>query len=169
MSRPTHQWCPACREESAVDRDLKCLWCGGATRAKRRSTSLSKLTDDQVRVLHSYHLRGVSAAELGRRIYRKVGYASPASAQMGILEGFRRLGLDRRPQPEATSLANRGRSLYEDSPGTADRAAYKRWWRRKQGRARKCAGVTGTGEPCGKWAAPGSEFCWLHAPSEVAA
>jgi hypothetical protein len=34
--RPTHGWCPACREDSAIAFNGSCLWCGGPTRERKR-------------------------------------------------------------------------------------------------------------------------------------
>lgn len=117
-----------------MDRGV-CPWCDTPLTRRRGgwrrpdTAAKHKLTDEQLRALHLLHVReGVSVRELGRRIYRRAGYRSAKSAAMGVLGGWRRLGLEARPQGEATARANVARRL-PGSPGKADRAAYKRWLR----------------------------------------
>lgn len=110
MARPTHGYCPTCREDSALDGNMRCLWCGGATRTSRRRGGTppgsGRLKDRHVRFLHFVHVeREVSIRELGRRTWKQVGFASPGAAAKAIQEGFRRLGLESRPASAAAELA----------------------------------------------------------------
>lgn len=172
----THAYCPACSEESAIDREGRCLWCGGRTRRKIRNGGkpagvYGKLSNDHLRALHVAHMQGTSIRELGRRIYERMGYASPQTAAMGISTGWKRLSLPARPQGEATSKSNVERRT-PGSPGTADRSTYKKWLRRKAGAQRPCQGVRLSyprkGEPCQRWAMHGSDYCLQHDPDRRA-
>ncbi len=175
MSEQTHAWCPACAEESAIDRNRRCLWCGGETRAKRgggkRPGVWGKLSDEHLRALHVAHMQGTSMRELGRQVWERMGYSSPQTAAMGIGTGWKRLSLPARPRAEATAAANAERRT-PGSPGTADRTAYKRWLREKAGGRRLCSGVRlaypRKGEPCQRWAMRGSDFCLQHDPGHRA-
>ena len=174
MSRETHGFCPNCKEECAVDAELRCLWCDTPTRKKKRGGGRpvgvhGKLTDRHLQALHHFHLeQGISIRELGRRIWRKAGYASPASAAESISQGFKRLHLPALSRELAVAKANERRRL-PGSPGTANRSAYKRWLRSKNGGYRRCKGTKtqppGKGQPCSRYALVGSEFCHAHEPS----
>lgn len=96
----------------------------------------SKLTDEQVVVLHRLHVeRGLSIRELGRRSYRALGYRSWQAAEYGIRRGFIRLGLE-----------------------SVRRHAFAR------NSDRRCARVKANGEPCGSFAMHGEDYCWPHHP-----
>lgn len=169
----TDAYCSTCREVSVTDDQGKCLWCDTQTvPGKKRGKPVGKyarLSEAQIRQLHTYHLRGVSIRELGRRI-RKHGadFASDKAAAMAISSGFRRYSLEARGRGEATAAKNRQRRG-PNSPGTADRPAYKRWLRKKAGKLRPCEGVKMNapqkGRPCHRYAAPGSDFCLQHDPA----
>lgn len=170
---PTHGWCPSCKEESAIAADRRCMWCGEETRKRGRGGKPKgvhgKLEDRHLRALHRLHSeQGLSLRELGRRIWEKAGYANAHSAGMAISYGFRRLGLPALSQAEATARANEARRA-ADSPGTADRSAYKKWRRRQKGGYRACKGIKrqppGKGQPCTRWALVGSDYCYAHDPS----
>lgn len=170
----THGWCPACKEMSAIDRQRKCLWCGGETRPTRPGKPRGKyarLTDAQVRVLHRHHMAGRSIRSLGDAIYGRMGFSTGETAAKAISRGFRRLGLGSRGTYEGAALANRQRAA-EGSPGAADMAAYMRWQRAKNGGMRRCEGLKmkppGKGTRCKKFAAPGSDFCRYHDPARRA-
>lgn len=95
-----------------------------------------KLSDEQLRVLHRLHIeREFSVRELGRQIYRQVGYVSADAAVFGIRNGFRRLGLEvtwRHPSKLATSP--------------------------------RCTFEKRDGERCIAHPLRGEEFCWPHHP-----
>ncbi|HEX5591976.1 MAG TPA: hypothetical protein VFX35_01365 [Solirubrobacterales bacterium] len=98
----------------------------------------SKLSDEQVRVLHRLHVeRELSIRELGRRIYAQVGYFSEDAAVFGIRSGFRRLGLEAKWRHPTTLATVADRYCKEDK---AD------------------------GERCGAFAMRGEEYCWPHHP-----
>lgn len=170
----THAFCSNCQQESAIDHDGLCLWCGGPTGGKRIKKAgrppgkYGLIRDEQLRTLHQMHQQGLAIRELGRRIWKVAGYSSQKSAAMAISDGFKRLALPARDQSEATGRANRERAD-PDSPSTADRAEYKRWLRKKQGGLRPCQGIKLTypekGRPCAHYAAPGSDFCVHHDPA----
>lgn len=177
MSRPTHGWCPACKEDSAIDAEGRCLWCEGDTllhRPKKRgggkpAGKWGKLTDPQLRLLNQlHHDQGLSQRELGRRIYQRVGFATAKSAAMAIGSGWKRLGLTARDRGAATAKANTDRRG-EGSPGTADRAVYKVFLRERNGGYRRCAGVRQQyprkGAPCSRYAMAGSDYCLQHDPA----
>jgi transcriptional regulator with XRE-family HTH domain len=100
----------------------------------------SKLSDEQVRVLHRLHIeRGLSLRELGRRLYRQLGYATDEAATFGIRNGFRRLGLEAQWR-HPTKL--------ETTP--------------------RCVDLKANGEPCGGLRIKGSDKCFPHAYPEKA-
>lgn len=174
--RPTHAWCPACAEDSAIDAEGRCLWCEGLTRARRGGGKpkgkWGKLTDPQLRLLHSLHVdEGISQRELGRRVWQRAGFASAHSAAAAIGAGWKRLALPALSRQEMTARANRARRA-PDSPGTADRKAYKRWLREKRGGYRTCAGIKTQpprkGSPCTRYAMEGSDYCLNHDPARRA-
>ena len=102
----------------------------------------SKLTDDQIRVLHRLHTeREMSIRELGRRIYEQAGYRSPDAAVFGIRRGFRRLCL--------TATWRHPSTLATTAP-------------------RRCTETKTNGEPCEAFAEEGSELCWPHANRDLA-
>ena len=166
----TFAWCPACEQAVTEFDNGRCPWCDGPIRTRRGKPVgvWGKLSDDQLRLLHKLHMEGASMRELGRRIYRQVGYASAKAAAVSISHGWRRLGLAARAQGEATRQSNVERRA-PASPGTADRKAYKRWRRARNGGLRRCMGVRLTaprkGHACQHYAAPGSDYCWQHEPA----
>lgn len=130
----------------------------------------SRLTDVELRYLYQLHLAGVSARELGRRVYRVRGYASEKSALEGVSKGWKRLGLKARGRIEMTvlvstkhGLASRDRSAW----GEAERA-HRIERRRATGeiRAKRCEGKRTSypdkGGPCRRWALRDSDFCYYH-------
>jgi hypothetical protein len=180
MKRPTHGWCPACAEDSAIDAEGRCLWCEGATmpeKPKKRgggkpAGKWGYLTDAQLTLLHNlHHDEGLSTRELGQRIWRKAGFASAHSAANSISAGWKRLNLPALSRQEMTARANVARRA-DDSPGTGDRKAYKRHLREKGGGYRVCAGVKlqapGKGQPCSRFAMVGSDYCIGHDPERRA-
>lgn len=180
MNRRTHGWCASCSEDSAVNAGGgECLWCGGPTvrrSGKRRGKPVGvygKLTDAQLKALHRFHRdHGVSIRELGRRVWEAAGYASEKSAANAISDGFKRLRLPAMPRELAVRKANESRRSPE-SPGTKDRAAYKRWRRKRDGGYRPCQGAKLTppevGRPCERYALTASDFCRFHSPDLRAA
>lgn len=89
-----------------------------------------RLPDRVVERAHQLHVKGgLSIRELGRQMYARFGYASPASCEAALRAAFDRLGLDRRPRAEAQRQAatRHGRAAKGQ-----DRAAYKRWLRAQQ-------------------------------------
>lgn len=176
----THAYCSNCREDSAISWDRLCLWCGTPIKGQGKKLGkpvgkYARLSEAQIRELYSWHLRGISIRELGRRIEKRVGFSSAKSAAMAISSGFKRYNLEARPQGEATAAKNRQRRS-PSSPGTKDKSAYKRWLREKAGGQRVCEGFKLTypqkGRPCRHFAQAGSDFCLQHDPerrSEVVA
>jgi hypothetical protein len=171
--RPTHAYCPTCREDSAINGELRCLWCGGETRTARKRGKpkgvWGKLEDRHLRALYAFHVdRGVSIRELGRRVWKQAGFANAHSAGVAISYGFIRLGLKALDRGEATARANSKRRA-ATSPGTADRKTYKRYLRKKKGGYRICQGVKlgapRKGSPCTRYASPGSDYCYVHDPA----
>jgi len=174
MARQTHGFCPNCKEQCAVSAELRCLWCDTPTTVKKRGGGKpagvhGKLADRHLQALHHFHLeQGVSIRELGRRVWEKAGYASAASAAESISQGFKRLHLPALSREAATAKANE-RRRQPGSPGTANRGAYKRWLRKKNGGYRRCKGIKkqppGKGRPCSRYALVGSDFCQAHEPA----
>lgn len=143
--RPTHGYCPECKEDSAIDFERRCLWCGTATRQGRGGGKpkgvYGKLEDRHLRALHVFHIdKGVSIRELGRRIWRQAGFASAHSADVAIGEGFKRLGLPALSRSEATAAANRNRAKERGLPF--------------------CAFIKADGSRCGRRTSKGR--CWHH-------
>lgn len=177
--RPTHGYCPTCEEESPINLSGLCLWCdtptvseipkkrGGWKRPDLQGPRF--ITEKQLRALHRLHTdEGISARELGRRIFETAGYATANSALMAILGGWRRLDLRSLPRTEAAVRSNIARRQ-AGSPGTADQRAYKRWRRKRNGGYRRCSGVRlrypNKGAPCKHYALVGSDYCYAHDPA----
>jgi hypothetical protein len=169
-TRPSN-YCGRCREDVAII-DGVCAWCRGPVR-RRKGKPAGKwgyLTDDQLKVLHAIHVkRGASARELARAVLKTTRYKSEHSALEGIRKGWQRLGLRARSQGEATAAANQRRAV-PGSPGSADRAANKKFHRRRGGGLRQCKGIKRNapeaGRQCSRYAAPGSDFCRYHDPAK---
>jgi hypothetical protein len=170
-------YCARCHEQVKTDGVGACLWCDGPTSQRQRRGGkpkgvYGKLEDRHLKALHRFHTeKGVSIRELGRRVWSQAGFANAHSAGVAISYGFKRLGLAALSRSEATARSNRARAA-KDSPGTADRAAYKRWLRQKNGGYRICQGVKlqapRKGSPCTRYALNGSDFCLLHCPDRRA-
>lgn len=172
--KPTHAYCPACREESALDHMQRCLWCGGPTEErpkrggwKRPDLRGSKFTHDQLRVLHVMHMRGSSANSLAAQVYERVGYGSQASALTAMLREWKRLGLKSRDRIEATIAVSTKHGL---APKHGPRPGYARYKRvvLHGNEDRQCAAVRNQaprkGDPCNKPPLAGSDFCFAHDP-----
>jgi hypothetical protein len=109
-----------------------------------------KLTDSAMRELYEMHLEGVSARELGRRIWQQAGFKTPHSAMQAILARWEALGLPVH-RPTSKRLTEEGRSE-------------RRRQRRDSGEVQAivCSGRNKYGEPCSRWARPGSDRCTYH-------
>lgn len=137
---PTHGYCPSCKEEVPINERRLCLWCDTKTFYGKPGNALgetAKLADGQVRQLYALHMRGATAAELGRRIWRGAGYGSAESAEQGIRRGFRRLNLPLQIWIEPQHRRCKGR---------------RTWWPNK-------------GAQCKRYAVNGSEYCLQHDPA----
>lgn len=172
--RPTHAYCPACKQDSALDHEQRCLWCGGPTEQRRKRGGWkrpdlrgSKFTADQLRVLHVMHMRGASANSLAAQVYERVGYISKGSALTAMLREWKRMGLKSRDRIEATVKASTKHGL---APKHGPRPGYARYKRviLHGNEDRQCAGVRQQaprkGEPCNKPPLAGSDFCFAHDP-----
>jgi hypothetical protein len=92
----THGYCTRCREEVPVDAERGCMWCGKQawrSRSGVRPGTGTKLTDAQLRHLHTLYEQGATLAELGRRVWRHAGYRNAESGKEGIRHGWKRLHL----------------------------------------------------------------------------
>jgi hypothetical protein len=171
--RPTHGWCPSCKEESAIDNAGNCLWCGKATEQrpkrggwKRPDLQGSRYTEAQLRALHLAHQRGASINSLAKRTFDKVGYKTPGSAATAIGREWKNMGLKARDRIEQTVLSS---TKHGRGGRNRDEGAYRRWFKRTNGLYRPtCKGVRAQhprkGEPCQRPAMEGSEFCSSHDP-----
>ena len=186
-SRDTHAWCPACREESAIDKRRRCLWCGGPTKQrtrrggwKRPDIAGSRYSEEQLRALHVAHMRGASINALAKQTYERVGYASPGTAATTISREWKRLGLRARDRIEQTVLSSTKHGRKRRNVTNAEQNAYRRWlakqrgWKAVQGPGQeRCAGIRRNhprkGEPCERPAMEGSRYCWAHDPAAEAA
>lgn len=107
--RDTHAHCPTCREQSAIDTEGNCLWCGSRTSAngtgKNRGRK-SHMTADQLLVIHRLCTeRGLTLTELSDQIYDQLGYANAASCLASISSQLKKAGfpsLRRGRQPNKT-------------------------------------------------------------------
>jgi hypothetical protein len=180
VTRPTHGWCPSCKEHSAIDPDRNCLWCGGSTeeRAKRGGWKRpdkqgSRYTEAQLRALHIFHEReGLSVNELGRRTYRVAGYKTHTSAACAISRDWKRMGLpvrDRIEQVKKTCTVHGLAPKHGPRPGYG---TYKRRVVRGDDDQPPCEGVRQhsprKGDPCGRPSMKGSRFCPQHDPDRAA-
>lgn len=104
--------------------------CGGVPKGYG-----AKLSDDQLRVLHSLHTeRRLTVTTLANEIWEQVGFASAESANWSIREGFKRLEL----------------------PLVHHHA--------KAAGARRCSGTNSDGGRCGQRPLTDSDQCWDHDP-----
>ena len=97
---------------------------------QKRWHANAKLTEEQVRALHSFHItRGMSIRELARQGWARWGYASEKSCLVSVCSLMDSLGLERRDRIDATVLA----STKHGKGSRANKAAYKRWHRQTFG------------------------------------
>ena len=176
--RPTHGYCPSCREDSAIGFDETCLWCGGPTEQRdvkkrggwrRPDIAGSRYTEPQLRALHLMHTKGASINNLAKQSYEKVGYRTHASAAVAISREWKRMGLpvrDRIEQVRKTCTTHGLAPKHGPRPGYGP---YKRKVLRGQEDQPACAGVRTQhprkGEPCDRPAMYGSEYCFVHDPA----
>lgn len=166
MSRPTHNWCPSCEEESAINGAGECLWCGGPTRRKYQSRPYqrgSRYTEVQLRALYAVYEKGRSINRIAAETHAKAGYKTPNGAAFAIGREWRRMGLKLRTNAEANRLAL-GTHLMSRQPGYS---AYRRRVVLGEPDQPPCRGTKKNGEPCARLAARGSEFCPHHDPAKI--
>jgi hypothetical protein len=104
-----------------------------------------------MRTLHRVHAeQGLSARELGRRIWRAAGFKNPNSAMQAILARWEALEL-----PVHRPINQRR---------TEEGRAARRQHRRETGevQAKRCRGYNNRGNPCSRWARPGEDYCSFH-------
>lgn len=182
MSERTHGWCPTCREESAVDRDGRCLWCDTPTRVRRKRGGWkrpdlrgSRYTEPQLRAMHVAHMRGDSLNSLAKRTFHQVGYTNRNSAVQAISRQWKRMGLPVRGRIESCVRVSTKHGRKSRNISNAEQIAYRRWlrdqrgWRAVQGPGQpQCKGVRRQhprkGEPCQRPAQEGSDYCSSHDP-----
>lgn len=140
-----NRWCASCQECVPVTADKLCLWCDRScfySSRPRNQLGRRKLTDDQLRALHSLYTRGgMTLLGLARRVWKQAGYASERSARNNIRLGFKRLGLEIRPQQAGAGVSFCKKTV-------------------RQG-PRK-------GRQCGLPPQVGSEWCYAHDPARAA-
>jgi hypothetical protein len=186
-SRPTHGWCPSCREYSAIDAAERCLWCGGRTEQRRRKGGWkrpdlagSRYSEAQLRALHVFHTRDrISINELARRTFEQVGYKTHGAAATAIGREWKRLGLKSRDRIEQTVISSTKHGRKRRRQTKAEQNAYRRWlskqrgWKAIKGAGQPtCEGVkehgTRKGDPCERPAKENSRFCPAHDPETSA-
>lgn len=79
-----------------------CEACGQTVR--------TKLTTSVVAAAHVVYRRGASLDQIAEKLWRGLGYASPAAAAKALRDAFDRHGLPLRSKSEAVALANRRRA-----------------------------------------------------------
>ncbi len=177
--RPTHAYCPACKEESAIDNRGRCLWCDGPTREKKKRggwkrpdlRARSKLTDPMLRLLYKLHIEeGRSINSLAKEVYARVGYGSHHAAASRISKGWKRLGLEARDRIEQVQLTC---TIHGLAPKHGSRPGYGTYKRRLHRPDRPlCAALKKQpprkGEPCQRPAMEDSHFCASHDPARAA-
>lgn len=107
--RPTHGWCPACKEESAIDAAGNCLWCDGPTeqreapkREQESNGAALGLSHAHLRALHRAHVeQGATVEALAGRVAERVADKSPESAASLIRMGWNRLDLSVQETPRS--------------------------------------------------------------------
>jgi hypothetical protein len=81
-----------------------------------------RLRDTHFRVLHRIHIeRGMSVAEMSRRLYEQFGYASPGTASYAILRGWKRLGLPVKRRHDLPDAVSRCKGLKTRYPRKGER------------------------------------------------
>ena len=108
---------------------------------------------------------GVSQRELGRKLWRRLGYASPHSCANSLSKMFLSKGWRTRERIEAVRLHNTTHGLCSmDALGTPlSRALINdRQNRRKARFSRQCAATTRNGRQCLVRFKGEGTLCWLH-------
>jgi hypothetical protein len=179
--RPTHGWCPTCKEDSAIDAAGNCLWCGGPTQQrqqrnrggwKRPDLAGSRYTEPQLRALHLAHMRGESLNSLAKQTHQVVGYKTYGSAAAAISRDWKRMGLCARDRVEASVKASTKHGLAPKHGSRPGYGTYKRRVLRGEADRPRCKGIRTQpprkGEPCESPAMQGSEYCFGHDPERRA-
>jgi len=97
---------------------------------KYRHRKDAKLTREQVRAAYVlYREQGLSLRALGKLLYERFGYASPASCANSLHDLFQGEGFKLRDRIDATVTA----STTHGRGARKDKAAYKRWHRAEYG------------------------------------
>ena len=196
----THAWCSTCAEEVPISHAGLCLWCDAPTtpapapeppkpkkrRGGRPKGKYAKLTDEQIRYAHRLHIEGrLSLNELGRRLWKRFGYASPGACANSLSYLFKDRGLRARDRIEQTVISStkHGHARRSRRDGTEEglrqEREYRRWlrdqrgWRSIQGPGeQQCEGIRSNhpnkGKRCERPAMTGERFCQGHHPDHQA-
>lgn len=141
-------------------------------KSDRRTSRLHYLSRVQVEEAWRLHHGGLSTRELGRRLWKRYGYASPKSCSNSLSKLFRKHGLRARDRIEMTRMAHLTHGLYsQEKLGTPEskRLINDRQNRRRAKTSRQCEAVTRNGCRCARRFRGGGALCSLHTPEGRAA
>ena len=160
---------PRYRKDGQLSNAVKSVGETGRIQRRRRD---AKLTAEQIAAAHKlYAGAGLSLRELGRRLYERYGYSSSAACANALHKAFRLEGLGLRDRIEATRQASTIHGLRRRGTHDPRYLELRRRRRRERGEVedRPCAGVRlrypRKGEPCGRPALRGSDYCFSHDPA----
>lgn len=172
--RLDQSWCPSCKEWTVLDAGRPCAWCDTILVRRRggwkRPDQTGRISETQARALHLLYQQGRSLNKIAELVWERLGYASRHSCQVALHGAFKRHGLPRRAQVEATRLAvtTDGLSPKDWRERSRRRRAAGLTTKDKQQRQPLCAAVRSQyprlGEPCSRPAARGSLYCVSHDP-----
>lgn len=174
-------YCRSCRLEVTTIGG-GCPWCDGPVDDHRPKRSASRkgqsrrVSESELRAMNVEHLAGTSISDIGRREWRRLGYAHAHSCSDAIARGFRELGLERRDRLEASRAASIKHGATTNravAPGSPDHDRYLKHMRGHQRRMRErrwreaglvpCPQPLASGRQCASWVKPGEKQCGRHA------
>lgn len=126
-------WCKHCRTRQPEEPGETCPDCGHVLvrRGGWRRPDRHRFSEDEVRTIYRLHMDlGFSLREIARRLYERMGYASPSSCLETLRQNLRYQGLMPRRPGQATAVANIAR---RQRPAWETKSAYKRRMRRERG------------------------------------
>lgn len=165
-------WCPLCRCVEATTSDGSCVWCGTQTggntvyelRSQRAHAGVPYLVDDDVLLeARRLYLTGMSFRRVAAELHSRTAYRTDKVFANALHQCFAYRGWKARDRVAATVAASWRHGLHGDP-------AHRARLRRKTGEIRgvMCQGVRAQyprkGEPCGRAALAGRDYCMAHDP-----
>ena len=165
-------WCPRCRAVEATTADGSCVWCGAQTGGntvydlppQRANAGVPYLADEETLLeARRLYLTGMSFRRVAAELHSRTAYRTPNAFANQLHTSFTYRGWKARERVDASVAASWRHGLHGDP-------AHRARLRRRTGEIRgvMCQGVRGQyprkGEPCGRPALAGGDYCIAHAP-----